>query len=316
MKKEEYCDVCHRIKSKCICKCNECKKLKSECTCKKEEAKEQTMADASGSYEAPMDGTILKKDIHKLFNFGESKKSLSEMDGIPAMTYDGPIGTNGPSSPMDKKKKKRKDPLSLDEKGDTASITAASTGDMISTKKGFPRFGGPEAKFVEIDKRCKTFPYCNQGADNQLKFISEIHGMKEAIKAAAKKYGLTVEQVERILIKESEQISEQLPRGIFDDPGNQKAFKSQIRAAEKARGFKVDDDDTEYYITTDEPINFKTRDEIDFEKFQLALKGASIRFQAGKRINKEEDIKPKEDEDIYAKEGEFDPEDNIFKNMK
>ena len=122
---------------------------------KKTEPKEQTMADASGSFESPAFGATLSTPIMKRDIF-----RLHEMEGAgisAGAMYDGPIGTAGPSSPMDKsKKKKRKDPLALDEKdevGRTASITAASSKDMIATRKGFPRFGGPGAKFVEIDKR-------------------------------------------------------------------------------------------------------------------------------------------------------------------
>lgn len=282
---------------------------------KKLEAKEQTMADASGSFEAPLTTTILKKDIHKLHNYKFKPKTINEMDGIPAMAYDAPIGTAGPSSPMDKTKKKRKDPLALDEKGKTASITAASTDDMVATKKGFPRFGGPEAKFVEIDAKCKTYPYCNQGDDgDKFKFISEIHGMKEAIKSAAKKYGISVRQVEEIILKESSQISEALPVGIDFSP----ALKW---------GQKGDETKFLYHLTTIDsetkepvPLDFKTTDEITFEKLKLLLKGNGVKFDEGKQpIKNDEKIlnkPPEEDDDIYGSDDEFDSNDDIFANMK
>jgi hypothetical protein len=305
MKKEEYCDACNRVKSKCICKCGKCKKIKSECACPKEEAKECTDASSSGSYEAPMSGVIQKKDIHKLYNY--KSKEIKEMDGIPGMAYDAPIGT------------KKKDPLALDEKGRTASITAASTDNMIATKKGFPRFGGPDAKFVEIDSKCKTYPYCNQGdSGTKLKFISEIHGMKAAIEYAAKKYGLPVEQVAEIVIKESMQISEQ--RAIFDDPGNIAAMKKQRRAMELLKGLETDDDATEYRITTMDPIDFKTPDKDMFEKFKHMLIAGHIKFQEEKNSieNKHNtEIKPPDDDDdIYGSDEDFDANDDIFANMK
>jgi len=72
---------------------------------------------------------------------------------------------------------------------------------MIATKKGFPKFGGPDAKFVEIKPKCKKYPYCNQmsGMDNLTLY--------EAIERAAKKYGISTKQVEEILLKESKQLS-------------------------------------------------------------------------------------------------------------
>lgn len=153
-----------------------------------EEPKESMGADASGSFESGMSMPVMKRDIQ---NFKLKSKEISEMDGIPGMAYDAPIGT------------KKKDPLALDGKPKSASITGASTAGMIATKKGFPKFGGPDAKFVDIKPKCKKFPYCNQmsGLDN-LK-LTEIHGMKDAIQEAAIKYGITVKQVEEMLIKES-----------------------------------------------------------------------------------------------------------------
>lgn len=165
---------------------------KGEKALEKTEPKEVTGAGASGSFEAGMSMPMMKRDIQ---NFKLKSSELSEMDGIPGMAYDAPIGH------------KQKDPLAIDnppskkDSTESASITAASTKDMIATKKGFPKFGGPDAKFVEIKDKCKTFPYCNQmsGMDN-LKLY-------EAIENAAKKYGISTKQVEAILLKESKRLS-------------------------------------------------------------------------------------------------------------
>ena len=214
----------------------------------KQEPKEQTMADASGSYEAPFLTTVLKRDIHKLHNFNSVNEQMDAGVSAGAM-YDGPIGTAGPSSPMDKsKKKKRKDPLALDEKSKTASITAASTKDMIATKKGFPKFGGPDAKFVEINAKCKTYPYCNQGAgsdgawkDKPNISLHEIKGMKEAIKNASKKFGISEEEITKMIMKEA------LPVGMLDDPGNKKALRTWTDKGENIV----------YHIRTKDPLNIK-----------------------------------------------------------
>jgi hypothetical protein len=279
------------------------------------ENKEQTMSDASGSFEGALSGPILKKDIHKLHNFNK-KKEVKEQGIGSSGAYDAPIGTAGPSSPMDHTKKKRKDPLALDEKGkasSTASITAASTNDMVSTKKGFPRFGGPDAKFVEIDKKCKTYPYCNQGdSGKKFKFISEIKGMKEAIEFAAKKHGLPFEQVAEMVLKESQEISEALPRGMMDDPGNSRAIRSWTDKGPKPV----------YNLTTQEPLNIKTTDDIEIAKLKMILHTHDIKFQievgeAGidpKPLHMKEPQMGDEDDDGIDF-GDSDDSGDIFANM-
>jgi len=163
---------------------------KMEDTAKKE-TKEVTGAGASGSFETGMSMPIMKRDIQ---NFKLKSKEVKEVTGSGVSAgamYDAPIGH------------KQKDPLALDNvsANESASITAASSKDMIATKKGFPKFGGPDAKFVEIKDKCKKFPYCNQmsGYDNLV--------LKEAVRCAAKKYGISTKQVEEILLKESKQLS-------------------------------------------------------------------------------------------------------------
>jgi len=160
-----------------------------------EEPKEVTGAGASGSYEAGMSMPIMKRDIQ---NFKLKSSEVKEVTGSGVSAgamYDAPIGTG------------KKDPLAIDnppskkDNKESASITAASSKDMIATKKGFPRFGGPDAKFVEVKDKCKTYPYCNQmsGLDN-LKLY-------EAVEKASKKYGISINQVTEILLKESKKIS-------------------------------------------------------------------------------------------------------------
>ena len=163
------------------------------------EAKETTRAGSSGSIEPSLSMPVMKREIQ---NFKLKSKQAEFDESTTASVsagamYDAPIGT------------KKKDPLALDNvsANESASITAASTKNMIATKKGFPRFGGPDTKFVEIKDKCKTYPYCNQmsGLDNLI--LKELHGMTDAIQEAAIKYGITVQQVEEILIKESKQLS-------------------------------------------------------------------------------------------------------------
>lgn len=161
----------------------------------KKEPKEVTDAGSSGAFEPALSMPITKREIH---NFKLKKQEVDEVTGSGVSAgamYDAPIGTG------------KKDPLAIDNppskksNAESASITAASTPNMIATKKGFPKFGGPDGKFVEIKDKCKKFPYCNQmsGLDNLRLY--------EAIESASKKYGITPEQVAEIIINESKQIS-------------------------------------------------------------------------------------------------------------
>lgn len=153
--------------------------------------KEMTDAGSSGSFEPSMSMPITKRDIHN-FKLKSKPQEVAEVtdSGVSAgAMYDAPIGTG------------KKDPLALDERPKSASITAASNDNMVATKKGFPKFGGPDAKFVEIKDKCKTYPYCNQ--------MSGMSNLKlyEAIESAAKKYGVTPKQVQEMIINEAKQIS-------------------------------------------------------------------------------------------------------------
>lgn len=265
---------------------------KMEKQAKKTEPKESMGADASGSYEAPFSGTILKKDISKLHNWKSKQKEVKEqMDaGVSAgAIYDGPIGTAGPSSPMDKTKKRRKDPLKIDNAESTmggASITGASTKDMIATKKGFPRFGGPEGKFVEIDNKCKTFPYCNQGAnsdkgfsksspikltENDLIRFYKSKTVQKAIQETADKYGIPLKRVQSIVLNEMIQTNEALPVGMFDEP-NLKAMKGWTDKGSKPK----------YKISTEIPLEIVTNDDIDIAKLKLILYKYDVKFDIKK----------------------------------
>jgi hypothetical protein len=286
---------------------------------KKVEPKEQTMSDASGSYEGTLSSPITRP-IGKLFeikkkdisNFKSKEQEVKEQmnAGVSAVAaFDGPIGTAGPSSPMDKTKKYRKDPLKIDNtesKMGGASITGASSKDMIATKKGFPRFGGPDGKFVEINVRCKTYPYCDQGASSDKAWgRPNPIKLKEAIQEAAKKYGISVKQVEKI-------VTEALPVGIDFSPA----------LAWGKRNKEVVDKFLYHLVTIDPetkqpmPLEFKTKDESKFIKLKSMLHDNGTKFHEEKYPIKDEgDVKvsnlPDEDNDA-----DFADDDDIFANMK
>jgi len=67
--------------------------------------------------------------------------------------------------------------------------------------RSFKKTQLPGGKFVEVKKKCKRFPYCNQGDINALN-IFENETLKSTIKKMSIKYGLNENQIQEIILKE------------------------------------------------------------------------------------------------------------------
>jgi len=59
----------------------------------------------------------------------------------------------------------------------------------------------PGGKFVQVKKKCKTFPYCNQGDINALNLTNE-GKMGKVISKLSEKYNITEDFVRKLIIKE------------------------------------------------------------------------------------------------------------------
>jgi hypothetical protein len=59
----------------------------------------------------------------------------------------------------------------------------------------------PGGKFVQVKKKCKRFPYCNQGDIKALK-IFENETLKSTIENMSKKYGLSENVIKEFILKE------------------------------------------------------------------------------------------------------------------
>ena len=88
----------------------------------------------------------------------------------------------------------------------TASVGSYETPAMWS-KSMYKKDWGPSRKtqipggqFVSVKKRCKKYPYCNQGDIKALK-LSNSKKLKEAINKVASQYGLEYSLVESVVIK-------------------------------------------------------------------------------------------------------------------
>ena len=60
----------------------------------------------------------------------------------------------------------------------------------------------PGGSFVEIDKKCKTFPYCSQGdsKDKPIRLRKKSSPLSEAIENVSIKTGLSVEKIKSIIL--------------------------------------------------------------------------------------------------------------------
>jgi hypothetical protein len=100
------------------------------------------------------------------------------------------------------------------EGGETTEATSTSSSGQYSTPgwvapnkknwRGASKTQIPGGKFVQIKKKCQTFPYCNQGDINALK-LYENELVKESITNLSKKMGIHENVLKAIIQHELEQ---------------------------------------------------------------------------------------------------------------
>jgi hypothetical protein len=142
---------------------------------KKKEAVEATSSASSGQYSAP------------LFSLETPKDPLSKVSKVQESTVIG---------------------------GETTEATSTSSSGQYSTPswvapnkkqwRGAAKTQIPGGKFVQIKKKCQTFPYCNQGDINALK-LYENELVKESITNLSKKMGINENVIKAIIQYELEQ---------------------------------------------------------------------------------------------------------------
>ena len=161
----------------------------------KKEVKE-TGADSSGSFSGPlMKGSedVIKRPISKIPNFETKEQELGEVtDASSSGAFDVPAFGKSTSGG-------RRDPLKID--GPDSIYKGRAVKD-----KNFPKWGGPDSVFVKVKEKCKKFPYCNQGNTGAIEIIREDKEIQEAITQISKKYGISHQQVENIVLNEIKQI--------------------------------------------------------------------------------------------------------------
>jgi len=75
-------------------------------------------------------------------------------------------------------------------------------GEFVNEKKQTTFPGG---KFVTVKKKCKTFPYCNQGDINALKLTNE-EIINKSIKKLSRKYNISEEIIKKLIMDDYHKI--------------------------------------------------------------------------------------------------------------
>jgi hypothetical protein len=70
--------------------------------------------------------------------------------------------------------------------------------------RGYSKSQIPGGKFVQVKKKCKKFPYCNQGDIKALK-IFENESVQNAIDSVSSSYGIDKNYISEIVFQEIRQ---------------------------------------------------------------------------------------------------------------
>jgi hypothetical protein len=188
------------------------------------ETKEATgSGGGSGSYEGPLSGPKMSmwadEAPKKIQAKGGPVEEEKELDEKWSEKYKKSIDCNNPKGFSQKahcqgRKKHMKEEDTEIEKGEFKEATGASSagqysGPMFLAKDSKNWRGGKKpiykgGKFVRVKKKCKNFPYCNQGDIKALK-IWEDDDLTEAIKNVAKTKNIHENIVRAILLHEIEE---------------------------------------------------------------------------------------------------------------
>jgi hypothetical protein len=149
------------------------------------------------------------------------KEEPKEMGAASAGGYSGPLFSNEMKEEKycEKCKNIEKDctcnrPKKVETKEATGSASSGQySGPSIWAKSTKKKDWGPSrkaqipgGKFVQVKKKCKKFPYCNQGDINSLK-IFENEGLKKVISNISESYGLTESYIRNIIYLEMEKLN-------------------------------------------------------------------------------------------------------------
>jgi len=162
--------------------------LNSNKSKKKEESKEAMGAASAGGYSMPLFSTT-KGDIVK------GVKTVREQAEYDLSIEDG-------DGEVTKAETKEATSVSSSGQYNQPSIWAKSM--KKKDFRGYSKSQIPGGKFVQVKKKCKKFPYCNQGDIKALK-IFENESVQNAIDSVSSSYGIDKNYISEIVFQEIRQ---------------------------------------------------------------------------------------------------------------
>ena len=161
----------------------------------KEETKEQG-ASSAGSYSGPL-FTTTKKEVDENCWKGYNQKGMKKM------------GNNMvPNCVKENDEVKKVETKEATGSGSSGSYETNAAWAKSTSKKdwrGKSKTQIPGGKFVQVKKKCKKFPYCNQGDIKALK-IFENEKVKKAIQNISKRHNISENVIKTIITYEYENI--------------------------------------------------------------------------------------------------------------
>jgi hypothetical protein len=148
---------------------------------KKSEEKESTGSGSSGGYSQPLFTT--KRDIVR---------------GVKTVREQLEMGETTEEGNDDMVKKETKEATSSSSSGQYSQPSMWAKSMSKKNFRGYSKTQLPGGKFVQIKKKCKKFPYCNQGDIKALK-IFENESVQNAIDSVSSSYGLDKEYISEIV---------------------------------------------------------------------------------------------------------------------
>ena len=137
--------------------------------------------------------------IDFLMSFMPKKEENKEATGTGSGSFEPLFG--GDMSEDDIKKTETKEATSSASSGQYSTPKAWAKSTSKKHWRGKSKTQIPGGKFVQVKKKCKRFPYCNQGDIKALNIFSE-EILQKTIKNVSQKYGLTESEIEEIILKE------------------------------------------------------------------------------------------------------------------
>lgn len=159
------------------------------------EMEEATGSGSAGGYSAPLFGTMKK----------ESVSEMTTSSNAGSYIYANVVENPKYYTELKKFEEGKGEKVEAKEATTTASSGAYSGPAFLAkNKKNWrggvkPIYSG--GKFVQVKKRCKTFPYCNQGDINALK-LTENRLLAEAVDKVSQQTGLSREMIFNMILKE------------------------------------------------------------------------------------------------------------------